>query len=65
MIMQNRFAIGEQYSIGGCEYKCVQLVEYGRHLIGVQKAYLVRDTVEFVAIRWPDGEVNRITKRPK
>lgn len=63
MIIRNRFQIGELYAIGGRAYKCVQLVEYGRHFIGVQKAYLALGDVQYVAVRWPDGEVNRVTKR--
>jgi hypothetical protein len=62
MKIRNRFVSGDQYSIGGRVFKCVILVEYGRQLFGVQKAILEHDGTRYVAIRWPDGEVNRITK---
>lgn len=62
MFTRNPFVINQQYAVGGKAYTCVQLTTYGPKLSGVQKAVLERDNVRYVAVRWPDGEVCRITK---
>jgi hypothetical protein len=62
MFIRNHFVVGKQYAIGHRAFTCVQLTSYSRQLTGVQKAILELDGVSYVAIRWPDGEVCRITK---
>lgn len=58
MKMNKFFNIGQKYTISGKEVECVIIKTFK----GIQIATLEDDKQQFKITRWPDGEVNRVTR---